>query len=37
MAVNRFVLNGFSQRGKGAIQEISGIVSALIMKSSALT
>ncbi len=28
MAVNRFVLNGISYHGKGAIQEIPGIVSA---------
>ena len=34
MAVNRFVLNGISYHGKGAIQEIPGIVSAKGVKKA---
>lgn len=34
MAVNRFVLNGISYHGKGAIQEIPGIVSAKGLKKA---
>ncbi len=34
MAVNRFVLNGISYHGKGAIQEIPGIVSARGVKKA---
>ena len=34
MAVNRFVLNGISYHGKGAIQEIPGIVTAKGVKKA---
>ena len=34
MAVNRFVLNGISYHGKGAIQEIPGIIAAKGLKKA---
>ena len=34
MAVNRFVLNGISYHGKGAIQEIPGLVAAKGVKKA---
>ena len=34
MAVNRFILNGISYHGKGAIQEIPGLVAAKGVKKA---